>query len=77
MIKSLTNEIEAQKKANLTIIQNQAEQLDSLRKEVNDIKLFNLKLMEDNEGYQILLREKTMSGEFLKVIFTLFIYLYK
>ncbi|CAO3624063.1 unnamed protein product [Cunninghamella blakesleeana] len=66
LIKSLTDEIDAQKKANFTIMQNQAEQLDSLRKEVHDMKLYNLKLMEDNEGYQILLREKTISGEFLK-----------
>ncbi|CAO3609364.1 unnamed protein product [Cunninghamella echinulata] len=68
LIKSLTNEIESQKKTNVTLVQNQSDQLDALRKELDDIKLFNLKLMEDNEGYQILLREKTMSGEILKNI---------
>lgn len=45
----------------------QASRVEELEKELFSVKQLNASLMEDNESYQTLLREKTMTGEFLKV----------
>ncbi|KAI8384625.1 uncharacterized protein BYT42DRAFT_563124 [Radiomyces spectabilis] len=44
----------------------QASQIEALTQELHDIKIVNASLMEDNEGYQLLLHEKTMAGELFK-----------
>ncbi|ORZ24313.1 hypothetical protein BCR42DRAFT_486605 [Absidia repens] len=68
LLKSLTSELEKQKIAHLASIHEQDEQLTSITAELQSIKELNHTLMEDNEGYQMLLTEKTMSGEFLKKV---------
>jgi hypothetical protein len=66
-LKSLTAEFEIQKRRHLDSMQEQEERIASITTELESVKSLNHTLMEDNEGYQILLTEKTMSGEFLKV----------
>ncbi|KAK4556190.1 hypothetical protein LTR86_006887 [Recurvomyces mirabilis] len=39
--------------------------MQQLQKEMYDIKMQNARLMEENESFQLLLTEKTMSGDFL------------
>lgn len=39
--------------------------IEHLENEIANVKQVNRSLMEDNESYQILLHEKTMSGEFM------------
>lgn len=67
LLKSLTAEFEVQKRSHLESMQKQDERVASITTELESLKSLNHTLMEDNEGYQMLLTEKTMSGEFLKV----------
>lgn len=68
LILDLKNELEKQK----TLLQEQQSQsnLQSLKvvhleHEIANVKQLNRSLQEDNESYQILLHEKTMTGEFM------------
>ncbi|RUP06332.1 hypothetical protein BC936DRAFT_140402 [Jimgerdemannia flammicorona] len=67
-ILDLKNEVERQKSVaqeNLQQVQRQAMKIEHLENEISNVKQVNRSLMEDNESYQILLHEKTMSGEFM------------
>ncbi|KAI8343018.1 hypothetical protein BC941DRAFT_465191 [Chlamydoabsidia padenii] len=68
LLKCLTAEFEKQKSKHLESMQEQDEQLASITAELASVKALNHTLMEDNEGYQMLLTEKTMSGEFPKKV---------
>ncbi|KAI8086607.1 uncharacterized protein BX664DRAFT_386999 [Halteromyces radiatus] len=68
LLANLQSELETQKLSHLEAIQEQSDKLASVVKELQDIKELNRTLMEDNEGYQMLLTEKTMSGAFLKKV---------
>ncbi|SAM07432.1 hypothetical protein [Absidia glauca] len=68
LLKSLTAEFEIQKRRHLESMQEQDERMASITTELESVKSLNHTLMEDNEGYQMLLTEKTMSGEFLKKV---------
>lgn len=48
-----------------TQIQQQSLRVEHLELEIANVKQVNRSLMEDNESYQILLHEKTISGEFM------------
>ncbi|KAI8388255.1 uncharacterized protein BYT42DRAFT_559482 [Radiomyces spectabilis] len=68
LILDLKNEIEKQKNAmheHVTEAQRQSLRLEHLEMEIANVKQVNRSLMEDNESYQILLHEKTISGEFM------------
>ncbi|KAG0174853.1 hypothetical protein DFQ28_007354 [Apophysomyces sp. BC1034] len=45
--------------------QRQSLRIEHLEHEIANVKQLNRSLMEDNESYQILLHEKTISGEFM------------
>lgn len=45
--------------------QRQSLRIQHLEQEIASVKQVNQSLMEDNESYQILLHEKTISGEFM------------
>lgn len=57
-LKSLLQEKDAQQ-------QRQSLKVQQLEHEITNVKQVNQSLMEDNESYQILLHEKTISGEFM------------
>lgn len=68
LILDLKNEVDKQK----SLLQDQQSeaQLQSLKvvhleHEIANVKQLNRSLMEDNESYQILLHEKTITGEFM------------
>lgn len=68
LIFDLRNELEKQK--SLTQEQQSEAQLQSLKivhlnHEIANVKQLNRSLQEDNESYQILLHEKTITGEFM------------
>ncbi|KAL1917749.1 uncharacterized protein VTP21DRAFT_3583 [Calcarisporiella thermophila] len=46
-------------------LQNQSLRMTALENEVSQVMQVNRRLMEENEGYQILLHERTISGEFM------------
>ncbi|KAI8343043.1 hypothetical protein BC941DRAFT_465212 [Chlamydoabsidia padenii] len=48
-----------------TRAQRQSLRIQQLEQEIANVKQVNQSLMEDNESYQILLHEKTISGEFM------------
>lgn len=48
-----------------TQAQRQSLRIQHLEQEIANVKQVNRSLMEDNESYQILLHEKTISGEFM------------
>lgn len=68
LIAELKNDIEKQN-ALIEEQRNDAKQqslrMEHLDHEIASIKQVNRSLMEDNESYQILLHEKTISGEFI------------
>lgn len=68
LILDLRNELEKQK--GLLRESQKKEQLQLLKvfhleHEIQNVKQLNRSLQEDNESYQILLHEKTMTGEFM------------
>jgi hypothetical protein len=68
LILDLKNEVDKQK--SLLQEQQSEAQLQSLKvvhleHEISNVKQLNRSLMEDNESYQILLHEKTITGEFM------------
>ena len=68
LIADLKNEIEQQKSAiqeQRSEVQQQSLRIEHLDHEIANVKQVNRSLMEDNESYQILLHEKTISGEFM------------
>ncbi|KAL1931688.1 hypothetical protein VTP01DRAFT_9831 [Rhizomucor pusillus] len=68
LISDLKAEIEKQKSViqdQQTQIQQQSLRVEHLELEIANVKQVNRSLMEDNESYQILLHEKTISGEFM------------
>lgn len=68
LISDLKAEIEKQKSViqeQQTQNQQQSLRLEHLELEIANVKQVNRSLMEDNESYQILLHEKTISGEFM------------
>ncbi|KAI8878270.1 hypothetical protein K501DRAFT_287967 [Backusella circina FSU 941] len=69
LILDLKKELEIQSKSiqdSLAQSRNQAEKLEQLEFELANVKRMNQSLMEENEGYQLLLHEKTLSGEFIQ-----------
>ena len=70
MIADLKSQVEQQKRViedALMTAETHAQRMESLEEELVSLKQVNGSLMEDNESYQMLLHEKTMTGEFLKV----------
>lgn len=70
LIADLKSQVEQQKRViedALMTAETQAQRMGSLEEELVSLKQVNGSLMEDNESYQMLLHEKTMTGEFLKV----------
>ncbi|KAI8139741.1 hypothetical protein BJV82DRAFT_625926 [Fennellomyces sp. T-0311] len=68
LIADLKNEIEQQKSLiqdQRSEVQQQSLRIEHLDHEIANVKQVNRSLMEDNESYQILLHEKTISGEFM------------
>ncbi|KAI9477707.1 hypothetical protein BDB00DRAFT_859209 [Zychaea mexicana] len=68
LIADLKSEIEQQKSViqeQRSEVQQQSLRLEHLDHEIANVKQVNRSLMEDNESYQILLHEKTISGEFM------------
>ncbi|RUS18321.1 hypothetical protein BC937DRAFT_88928, partial [Endogone sp. FLAS-F59071] len=68
LISDLKADVEKHKattQENLQQVQRQAMKIEHLENEIANVKQVNRSLMEDNESYQILLHEKTMSGEFM------------
>lgn len=68
LIVDLKSEIEKQKSAlqeQQVEAQEQSLRIVHLEHEIGNVKQLNRSLMEDNESYQILLHEKTISGEFM------------
>ncbi|OZJ04972.1 hypothetical protein BZG36_01760 [Bifiguratus adelaidae] len=66
-IEKLTKDLESTKLLSndqLTQIQEQAQRIEQLEQELANVKSVCLGLQEDNESYQLLLQERTMSGEF-------------
>ncbi|KAI7869550.1 hypothetical protein BDF14DRAFT_1741798 [Spinellus fusiger] len=68
LILDLKNEVEKQKgllQDQNVNAQRQSLRIEYLEQEIGNVKQVNRSLMEDNESYQILLHEKTISGEFM------------
>ncbi|KAI9008781.1 hypothetical protein CLU79DRAFT_800228 [Phycomyces nitens] len=68
LILDLKNEVEKQKglaQDQSAEAQRQSLRIEHLEHEIINVKQVNRSLMEDNESYQILLHEKTISGEFM------------
>ncbi|RCH80063.1 hypothetical protein CU097_002275, partial [Rhizopus azygosporus] len=68
LIADLKIELEKQKtmlQEHKNQVQNQSLRIEHLEHEIANVKQVNRSLMEDNESYQILLHEKTMTGEFM------------
>ncbi|CAO3645399.1 unnamed protein product [Cunninghamella blakesleeana] len=68
LILDLKNELEQHKsiiQEKDTHQQRQSLKMHQLENEIANVKQVNQSLMEDNESYQILLHEKTISGEFM------------
>lgn len=68
LIAELKNDIEKQNaliEEQRSDAKQQSLRMEHLEHEIASIKQVNRSLMEDNESYQILLHEKTISGEFI------------
>ncbi|KAK9719984.1 hypothetical protein K7432_004432 [Basidiobolus ranarum] len=68
LILELREEIEKVKQGTRAAIaryENQSLKMSALENEKNQLKQVNQTLMEENESYQVLLHEKTMSGSFM------------
>ncbi|ORY96439.1 hypothetical protein BCR43DRAFT_514839 [Syncephalastrum racemosum] len=71
LIADLKSQVEQQKRViedALMAAETQAQRMESLEEELVSLKQVNGSLMEDNESYQMLLHEKTMTGQFLKKV---------
>ncbi|CAG8461167.1 8590_t:CDS:2, partial [Scutellospora calospora] len=67
-VNDLTTEIENIKRAHtesMNLNKSHVARIHHLENELGQVKHMNQTLMEDNEGYQLLLHEKTMRGEFM------------
>ncbi|RIB21248.1 hypothetical protein C2G38_1119331 [Gigaspora rosea] len=67
-VNELTTEIENSKRAHtdsMNVNKNHVARIHHLENELGQVKHMNQTLMEENEGYQLLLHEKTMKGEFM------------
>ncbi|CAG8488978.1 10779_t:CDS:2 [Dentiscutata erythropus] len=67
-VNELTTEIENAKRAHtdsMNTNKNHVARIHHLENELGQVKHMNQTLMEENEGYQLLLHEKTMKGEFM------------
>jgi predicted RNase H-like nuclease (RuvC/YqgF family) len=69
LILDLKKQLEIQAKSiqdTISQSRSQSDKLEQLEFELANVKRMNQSLMEENEGYQLLLHEKTLSGEFIQ-----------